>query len=125
MLAVDRDIAALPQLPGVTVRAADLEAASWPFPGEQFAAIVITNYLHRPLFQYLRDALTPGGVLIYETFMVGNERYGRPSNPDFLLRVNELLTQVTGLQVLGFEQGYKTQPKPAMVQRICARRAIE
>jgi SAM-dependent methyltransferase len=121
--AVDRDIALLRDIPGINVREADLEAGPWPYTGRRFAGIVVTNYLHRPLFPCLIEALAPGGVLLYETFMVGNERYGRPSNPEFLLKPNELLAAVDALQVLGFEQGFVSDPKPAMVQRICAQRS--
>jgi SAM-dependent methyltransferase len=122
--AVDRDLSRLGALaarPNITLRQADLEAAPWPYHDERFAGIVVTNYLHRPLFPLILAALEPGGFLIYETFMAGNERYGRPSNPDFLLRPNELL-EVVGEQcrVLGFEQGYTEAPKPAMMQRISA-----
>ena len=122
--AVDRDVSALRSIPGITVREADLENGPWPYAGWQFNGIVVTNYLHRPLFSSLIDALAPGGVLIYETFMAGNERYGRPSNPDFLLRSNELLLTFGGMEVLGFEQGYTVDPKPAMVQRICVRKPV-
>jgi hypothetical protein len=80
---------------------------------------VVTNYLHRPLFPLLEESLDEGGVLIYETFMVGNERYGRPSNPDFLLRPGELLEAFGALTVVGFEQGLVEHEKKAMVQRIC------
>ncbi len=100
---------------------ADLEDGSpWPFPGERFQGIVVTNYLHRPLFPVLRDSLAPGGVLIYETFMLGNERYGKPSNPAFLLRPGELWEVFGGLEVIAFEQGRAAQPKPAMMQGLCA-----
>jgi SAM-dependent methyltransferase len=116
--ALDRE----PQsIPGVRFIQADLEGGSpWPLPGERFQGIVVTNYLHRALFQVLEDALAPGGVLIYETFMLGNERYGRPSNPAFLLRAGELWQAFGGLQVIAFEQGYAAQPKAAMMQRLCA-----
>jgi SAM-dependent methyltransferase len=124
VLAVDRDEAALATLAGVTgvvTRAADLEGAAWPFASMTFDAVVATNYLHRPLFGPILAALRPGGILIYETFMVGNERFGRPSNPDFLLRPGELLDLVRGqLEVVAFEQGRVGTPKPAVVQRICA-----
>ncbi len=87
-------------------QAADLEAAPWPFPPGRFDGVVVTNYLHRPLFGDLVAALRPGGVLIYETFMLGNEALGRPSNPDFLLRPGELLEALRGrLTVVAFEQG--------------------
>lgn len=125
--AVDRDaeaLAGLSALPGVTIRVADLEKGPWPYAGRRFDGIVVSNYLHRPLFPHLVAALADGGVLIYETFMSGNERFGRPSNPDFLLRPNELLEAFCGeLQVLAFEQGEVARPKPACVQRLCAVRA--
>jgi SAM-dependent methyltransferase len=100
---------------------ADLEGGPWPFAGAHFDAVIVANYLYRPLFEPLAAALRPEGVLLYETFMVGNERYGRPSNPDFLLRSNELLEAFSPrLQVVAFEQGYVARPKPALVQRLCA-----
>lgn len=126
VVALDRDAEALGTLQGVAgieTQCFDLEAADmvWPFAPRTFAGIVVTNYLHRPLFPSLLDALAPGGVLIYETFMLGNERHGRPSNPAFLLEPGELLERVRGtLQVVAFEQGEVTVPKPAVVQRICA-----
>ena len=125
--AVDRDSAALAGLAGVAgvrVRVADLEHGAWPYAGRHFAGIVVTNYLHRPLLPLIEEALGEGGMLIYETFMVGNERFGRPSNPDFLLRPQELLevARAAGLRVLAFEEGEVTTPKPAMVQRIAALR---
>jgi SAM-dependent methyltransferase len=123
--AVDREVSALRSLAGIAVREANLEAGPWPYVGQAFSGIVVTNYLHRPLFAHLCKALAPGGVLIYETFMLGNERYGRPSNPDFLLRPSVLLEVFRGLQVLGFEQEYAAVPKPAMVQRLCARRVLK
>jgi SAM-dependent methyltransferase len=123
VVGVDRDAAALERFraaKGVEVCVADIETGPWPFPSAGFHAVVVTNYLHRPLFPALLGALRPGGVLIYETFAVGNERYGRPSNPDFLLRAGELLERVEPLRVVAFEQGLIALPKPAMVQRICA-----
>jgi len=119
--AVDRE----PQsLPGARFIRADLEDGSpWPLPGELFEGIVVANYLHRPLFAPIAAALAPGGVLIYETFMLGNERFGRPSNPAFLLAPGELWTAFGGLHLIAFEQGLSLQPKPAVMQRLCARRA--
>ena len=103
---------------------ADLERGNaWPFPGERFAGIVVTNYLHRPLFPQLLASLAPDGVLIYETFMQGNERFGKPSNPRFLLRPRELLEAFKDLTVKGYEEGEVAVPKPAMIQRLCAVRA--
>jgi SAM-dependent methyltransferase len=119
VVAVDRE----PQrIPGVRFVQADLEGAPWPFGGERFAAIVVTNYLHRPLLKTLEAALAEEGVLIYETFMVGNEKYGRPSNPAFLLRATELLQAFAALTPIAFEQGYVERPKPALIQRLCARK---
>ncbi|MDR2238869.1 MAG: class I SAM-dependent methyltransferase [Zoogloeaceae bacterium] len=126
--AVDRDAAALAGLAGlagITARQADLENDPWPYADRRFAGIVVCNYLHRPLFPHLAAALAEGGVLIYETFMLGNERFGRPSNPDFLLRPDELLAAFGGaLRTVAFEQGEVTQPKPALMQRLCAVRGL-
>jgi SAM-dependent methyltransferase len=124
VVAVDRDPVVLGRLagvPGVTALCADLEQGDWPFPGEQFAGIVVTNYLHRPLFAHLLSALAPAAALIYETFAEGNERFGRPSNPAFLLTPGELLDVARGrLRVLAYEDLLVNDPRPAMVQRICA-----
>jgi SAM-dependent methyltransferase len=111
-------------IPGARFIQADLEDGSpWPLPGERFQGIVVANYLHRPLFPLLAESLAPGGILIYETFMQGNERYGKPSNPAFLLQPGELWRAFPGLHVIAFEQGRAWQPKPAMIQRLCATRA--
>lgn len=122
--AVDRDsasLAALAGVAGVTTRCADLEGSPWPYDAGRFDGIVVANYLHRPLVADMLRALRPGGVLIYETFALGNEKLGRPSKPEFLLRPQELLQWVEGrLQVLAFEQGLVELPKPAVIQRICA-----
>jgi SAM-dependent methyltransferase len=124
ILAVDRDVDALAGLAavdGVDPRFADLETGTWPLGERRFGGIVVTNYLHRPLFPHLVDALAGGGVLIYETFAAGNERFGRPSNPDFLLRPGELLERVAGkTRVVAYEDLQVDEPGPAMVQRICA-----
>jgi SAM-dependent methyltransferase len=124
--AVDRDpdcIGGLAGVSGVRSLAADLEGALWPYLGRSWDGIVVANYLHRPLFPILIGSLRPGGVLIWETFMLGNERFGRPSNPDFLLRPGELLRVVEGaLTVIAFEQGEVAAPKSAVVQRLCALR---
>lgn len=122
--AVDRDhvaLAALRGVPGVSTRVADLEDGTWPYADCKFDCIVVTNYLHRPLFRALCESLSAGGLLIYETFAVGNERYGRPSNPDFLLKSGELIEVVRGrFRVVCYEDIHVDIPKPAMVQRICA-----
>jgi SAM-dependent methyltransferase len=120
--AVDRNVEALLALTGphCTTREVDLEAAEpWQLGGG-YDAIVVTNYLHRPLFPAIREALAAQGVLIYETFAVGNERLGRPSSPDFLLRPDELLAAFAGLTVIAFEQGEVSVPRPAVIQRIAA-----
>ena len=120
VVAVDRE----PQpVAGARLVQADLEDGSpWPFAGQRFGGIVVTNYLFRPLLGVLADALLEGGVLIYETFMAGNEKFGKPSNPAFLLRPGELLEAFRSLTAIAFEQGVVERPKPAVVQRLCARR---
>ena len=125
--AVDREPrldAALASHPKVELRAADLEHDAWPFGGRQFDAVIVTNYLHRPLLSHLVAALSGGGVLLYETFAAGNAAFGKPSNPDFLLRPRELLATLgADLRVIAFEDGFVEQPRKAMVQRLAARRA--
>ena len=122
--AVDRD----PDLfddppPQVAVLGADLEQGAWPYAGRLFDAVVVANYLHRPLLPTLVASLEPGGLLVYETFAQGNERFGRPSNPAFLLAPGELLEAVRGrLRVLAYEDLVVEAPRPAAIQRICARR---
>jgi SAM-dependent methyltransferase len=100
---------------------ADIENGPWPLPGRQFDALVVTNYLWRPLWPRLLESLAPGGVLIYETFATGQETIGKPSRPEFLLRPGELLTLCQSLRVVAFEDGYQPTP-PKFVQRIVARR---
>ncbi|GAB3435171.1 class I SAM-dependent methyltransferase [Massilia solisilvae] len=126
VLALDRDPQALAAAagPGIRTMEYDLEAqgAAWPFEAGRFAGIVVTNYLHRPLMRSLTASLAPGGVLIYETFAVGNEVFGKPSNPLFLLSAGELPEHARegGLRVIAFEDGVTEEPKPARVQRLCA-----
>jgi len=120
--AVDRDVAGLLPLAGAgcEVRHIDLETGgAWPL-GTMYDGIVVANYLHRPLLPTIGQALAPGGILIYETFALGNERFGRPRNPDFLLRPGELLEAFAILAVVAFEQGEVTAPRPAVIQRIAA-----
>ncbi len=126
VVGLDRDTRGLADLagtPGIERIEGDLEdGGPWPLPAERrFAGIVVTNYLHRPLLPRLLDALEPGGVLLYETFALGNARFGRPSSPAFLLRNAELLDLARGrLHIVAFEQGEIAAPKAAVVQRLCA-----
>jgi len=129
VVAIDRRIEGLDDLEDQTtvdVIEADLEDGSpWPLGNRQFAAVVVTNYLYRPLLDTLVRAIAPGGVLIYETFALGNEVFGRPSNPDFLLKPGELIDAVAGeLRVIAYEDIVVETPLPAAIQRICARREI-
>lgn len=120
--AIDRD----PRLsnldhPDLTVVVADLEDGSHTPLTQAYAGIVVTNYLHRRLFPVLVDSVAPGGVLLYETFAVGHERFGRPSRADFLLRRGELLEVVRGrLDVVAFEDVIEDGPRPRAVQRVAA-----
>jgi len=122
--AVDIDITGCSDLagqPAITLRQQDLEAGPWPFAAGQFGGIVMTNYLHRPHFPHLPGTLMAGGVLIIETFGAGNERFGRPRNPDFLLAEGELLAVFgTTLDVVAYEHVTEEAPRPAVRQRIAA-----
>lgn len=124
VVAVDVDISAMIPLKGrhdLDLIQADLENGPWPVAAASFDAIIVTNYLHRPIFPHLIASLKPGGLLIYETFALGNAEFGRPSNPDFLLQPGELLRIVDGkARVIAYEDMYTETPKPALVQRICA-----
>jgi SAM-dependent methyltransferase len=132
--AVDRDAAAIDSLRGVTrivaeqrdLEGTDASPNAWPYASASFDAIVVCNYLWRPTFDRLLDSVKPGGILLYETFMVGHERFGKPSRSDFLLRSNELLEKTMhGFVVCAFEQGERLnasgQPS-AVMQSICARK---
>ena len=102
---------------------ADIENGAWPLAGRQFDAVVVTNYLWRPLMATLLASLIPGGVLIYETFASGNETVGKPSRPDFLLQPSELLDVCKSLRVVAYEDGFTDGPDgqtPRFVQRIAA-----
>lgn len=127
VVSVDRDTSELDDLRGrddVRIVRADLEAGG-PLPvlAGPYAAVVVTNYLHRPLLSHLVEAVAPGGLLIYETFAAGNERFGRPRSPAHLLEPGELLEAVRGrLRVLAYEDVTVNSPRPAAIQRICARR---
>ena len=103
---------------------ADIENGPWPWPGRQFGAVVVTNYLWRPLMPILLDSVGPGGVFIYETFAHGNASVGKPSRPDFLLHPGELLTFCDrALRIVAYEDGFLQQPD-RFVQRIAAVREI-
>ncbi|WP_245478919.1 class I SAM-dependent methyltransferase [Rubrivivax rivuli] len=128
VMGVDRDPTALAlvaqALPAAELLQADLEGAPWPLPGRRFDAIVVTNYLWRPLFPALLAALAPGGIYLHETFADGHQHIGRPSRPDFLLQRGELLRVCAGLRVVAFEDGFEAPADPAgsgrCVQRIVA-----
>jgi SAM-dependent methyltransferase len=122
--AVDRDGAAMAALRGVAeTLVADLEGEPWPLPGRSFDAVLVTNYLWRPLLPAITAAVGPGGVLLYETFAAGNESVGRPARPDFLLARGELLVVAAGLHVVAFEDGFLSDPD-RFVQRIAAVREV-
>jgi SAM-dependent methyltransferase len=125
VVAVDKDVSALGGHSAIETIRADLEDGSpWPLAGRAFGGVVATNYLHRPLFPALLASLEPGGVLIYETFARGNEAYGKPDNPDFLLEPNELVARVLNVcMIVAYEDTYVDTPKPAIVQRIAAIKA--
>ena len=124
VLAVDQDVSAIESLnnPFITSKHLNLEGVEWPLSNSQFSGIVVTNYLYRPHLDQLPKMLVEGGVLIYETFALGNGDFGKPSNPNFLLNPGELLAFASrhDLKVLAYEDIYVDQPKPAMVQRLCA-----
>jgi SAM-dependent methyltransferase len=119
--AVDLDVSGLEDMPSeVEVLGLDLENGRWPFEDRHFDAIVVTNYLHRPHFPHLAASLAPGGVLIFETFGQGNEQFGRPRNPDFLLAPGELWRAFAQLYIVAYEHGAEQRPRPAVRQRLCA-----
>ena len=130
--AVDRDaqaLAGMQGIPNIDVSISDIETGNWPAADQRYGGvyngiydgIVVSRYLFRPLLSTLAAMLKPGGVLIYETFMLGNEDYGRPSNPDYLLQPDELkLVYTPLLKIYAFEQGKVDDPVPAVTQRICA-----
>ena len=124
VLAVDQDISAIEALnsASITPKCLNLEEADWPLLGSRFGGIVVTNYLYRPHLDHLPDLLEEDGILIYETFAQGNGEFGKPSNPNFLLNPGELLAFAAHhqLKVVAYEDIYVDEPKPAMVQRLCA-----
>jgi SAM-dependent methyltransferase len=125
VLAVDRDaeaLATMEDVAGIETRQIDLEGSVWPFADERFDAIVVTNYLHRPALPQIVGCVADDGTLLYETFGRGNEAYGRPSNPDFLLEPGELLAVAyERLIVVAFAQGFvDTGQRGAVVQQLAA-----
>jgi SAM-dependent methyltransferase len=124
VLAVDQDISVIQSghSSTITPKCLNLEEEAWPLAGSKFGGIVVTNYLYRPHLDRLPELLEEGGILIYETFAMGNEKFGKPSNPNFLLNPGELLAFAArhSLKVLAYEDIYMDEPKPAMVQRLCA-----
>lgn len=117
---VDRSPEAIASVAGIgRVELADIENGPWPFEGERFDAVVVTNYLWRPLLPVIVTSLADGGVLIYETFASGNESVGKPSRPDFLLQTGELLAACEELTVVAYENGFCDRPE-RFVQRIAA-----
>ena len=119
VLGIDRDAEALQTASTYgQVLQADVENQPWPLT-QQFDAVVVTNYLWRPLWPSLLASLKPGGVLLYETFGEGNETVGRPTRPEFLLRRGELLQLCANMHVVAFEQGFASQPD-RYIQRIVA-----
>jgi SAM-dependent methyltransferase len=126
VLALDRDPAALQAAagPGIITQQCDLETPDfvWPMGVGRFAGVVVANYLHRPVLDAVMASMKPDGMLVYETFARGNEQFGKPSNPAFLLEDGELLALVSrhGWSVLAYEAGVSGGAKPAMVQRLCA-----
>lgn len=122
--AVDRDLSlseAARGTPGVNWLEHDLERGAWPFQFGAYQGVVVTNYLHRPLFPHLVEALAEGGVLIYATFSIGQEMIARPRNPQHLLMPGELLEAVRGrMRVVAYEDVLEAGEAPARVQRLCA-----
>lgn len=126
---LDRDITRVTDMASiddVEIVARDLEGGRpWPLTGRTFAAVIVVNYLYRPIMPALVAAVAPGGVLIYDTFAVGNEAYGPPTNPDYLLRREELLIAVRPeLVVMAYEDVEETDPRPAVRQRVMAVRPV-
>ncbi|MBU6261316.1 MAG: SAM-dependent methyltransferase, partial [Burkholderiales bacterium] len=119
-----RDAGALAALRGrAEIIVADIEGGPWPLAQRRFGAVVVTNYLWRPLWPRIIGALEAGGVLIYETYASGQQALGRPSRPDFLLRHGELLQLGAGLRIVAYEDGLEpreAQAAPRCVQRLAA-----
>jgi len=126
VIAVDKNLSYLRDIkaPRLSIIQVDLETkGSWPFKKNMFAGVVVTNYLYRPLFEPIIASLAQGGFLIYETFAQGNEKFGKPNNPDYLLEPGELIrATLNKLHIIAYEDLFVEQPRPARIQRICGRR---
>jgi SAM-dependent methyltransferase len=126
VVAIDRDFTGVEDLrddPHLELVTADLETgAPFPLAARTFAAVVVTNYLWRPMLADLVGVVAPGGWLLYETFAVGNERFGRPTNPDYLLRPGELLDLARDhdLRVVAYEDVVVDEPRPSAIQHVAA-----
>lgn len=125
VVAVDADISGVRHLKGhprlETIKADLEDGRPFPLAGRSFACVVVTNYLYRRIMPALVAAVMPEGVFIYETFAKGNERFGKPRSPHHLLDPGELLELVRGrLRVLAYEDLIVYEPRPAVIQRICA-----
>lgn len=120
VLGVDRNAEALKTASqwGETLQA-DIENAAWPLEGRSFQGVVVTNYLWRDLFPKILNSVAEGGVLIYETFSQGNQAFGKPSRPEFLLQQGELLQLCSGLRIVAFEEGFVPSPD-RLIQRVVA-----
>jgi SAM-dependent methyltransferase len=120
VLGVDRNAEALKTASqwGETLQA-DIENAAWPLKGRSFTGVVVTNYLWRDLFPQILNSVAEGGVLIYETFSHGNQAFGKPSRPEFLLQPGELLQRCSGLRIVAFEEGFVPSPD-RLIQRVVA-----
>ena len=98
----------------------DLESLSfWPFEKNSFLGIIVVNYLHRPLFSKIIESLREEGVLVYQTFADGHSRYGKPKNPDYLLKRGELKTVFDSMKIISYQHGYLSYPSQSIIQRIC------
>lgn len=127
VMALDINIGGLADLgerSDLAVMEADLENGPWPLGNAAFDGLVVTNYLWRPLFPRLREAVHPGGVLLYETFADGNDAFGKPSNPDFLLQDGELTDWFSDWDIIDYVHGAVSDPKPAVIQHLCAIRPL-
>ena len=124
VVSADIDVSKLEDLAGderVRILETDLEGARWPFAEQSFDGVVVTNYLYRPHLPELVASVAPAGALIYESFARGNEKHGRPRNPDFLLRPGELRDLCASqMEIIAYEECFEADPRPAVRQRICA-----